>query len=159
MALTSSQDSKATPAQTLGQTAPGEPRLSLDSVTPLQDGINGGWWPRSRDAGAELPALIAELNTRAGRVSRVAVQAAAFDNIPHQLTAGGHKVRVAWFRYMNPQTISVTMADRHRLTLLVIPPRASQATAAKALSLAASGRRAGPPEGILAAAGIPADTG
>jgi Family of unknown function (DUF5994) len=69
-------------------------------VTPLPDGINGGWWPRSRDAGAELPALIAELNTRA-----------------------------------------------------------SQVAAAQALSLAASGRRAGPPEAILAAAGIPAGTG
>lgn len=146
------------PARTPDQTAPDEPRLSLDSVTPLQDGINGGWWPRSRDAGAELPALIAELNTRAGRVSRVALQADAFGNIPHQLTAGGHKVRVAWFRYMNPLTISVTMADRHRLTLLVIPPQASQVAAAKALSLAAADR-AGPPEAILAAAGIPADTG
>jgi hypothetical protein len=81
----------------------GNDNLKPDSVTSLQDGINGGWWPQSRDAGAELPALIAELNTRAGRVSRVALQADAFGNIPHQLTAGGHKVRVAWFRYMNPR--------------------------------------------------------
>jgi HSP20 family molecular chaperone IbpA len=120
-------------------------------------GINGGWWPRSRDAGAELPGLIAGLSTQAGRVSRVALQADAFSSIPHQLTVGGHKVHVAWFRHMNVHTVSLTMAARDYLTLLVVPPQASPAAAAEALRLAASGRGAGSPEAILAAAGIAAD--
>jgi hypothetical protein len=134
--------------------APGRARLSLDPATARRAGIHGGWWPRSRDAEAELPGLIAELGTRSGRVSRVALQADAFSNIPHKLDVGGHHVPVAWFRYMNRHTAIVTMAGRDDLVLLVIPPRSSPAAAAEALELAASGRRADPPEAILAAAGI-----
>jgi hypothetical protein len=136
------------------QAAPDGARLSLGPAKARRAGINGGWWPRSRDAGAELPGLIAGLSTRAGRVNRVALQVGAFGNIPRQLTVGGRKVRVAWFRYMNMHTVSLTMADRDDLTLLVIPPQASPVTAAEALRLAASGRHTGPPEAILAAAGV-----
>jgi Family of unknown function (DUF5994) len=134
--------------------APDRARLSLDPATVRQAGIHGGWWPRSRDAAAELPGLIAELSTRAGRVSRVGLQADAFGNIPHKLTVSGRKVPVGWFRYMNKHTVILTMAGRDDLVLLVIPPLASPEAAVEALGLAASGRRAGPPEAILAAAGI-----
>ena len=141
------------------QRAPDSARISLDPATLRRAGIHGGWWPRSRDAAAELPGLIAELNTRAGRVSRVALQADAFGNIPHKLTVGGRNVAVAWFRYMNKHTAILTMVGRDHLVLLVIPPKASPAAAAEALELAASGRRAGPPEAILEAAGITAGSG
>ncbi len=138
--------------------APDGARLSLDPATVRLAGIHGGWWPRSRDAAAELPGLIAELSTRAWRVSRVALQPDAFGNIPHKLTVGGRKVPVAWFRYMNKHTVILTMASRDDLVLLVIPPRASPQAATEALRLAASSQRAGPPEAILAAAGIPASS-
>lgn len=138
--------------------APDRARLSLDPATVRKAGIRGGWWPRSWDAAAELPGLIAELSTRAGRVSRVALQADAFANIPRKLTVGGRKVPVGWFRHMNRHTAIVTMAGRDDLVVLVIPPLASPAAAAEALELAASGRCAGPPEAILAAAGIAADS-
>ena len=133
-------------------------RLSLVPAPASQPGLGGGWWPRSRDATAELPGLIAELSGRAGRVSRVALPAAAFGNIPHQLTVRGRKVRVAWFRYMNINTVLLTMADRDDLVLLVIPPMAHPAAAVRAL-LAASDPGAGPADAILAAAGITAGSG
>jgi Family of unknown function (DUF5994) len=129
-------------------------RLSLDRASGRQAGIHGGWWPRSGDATAELPGLIAELSARAGRVSRVALQADAFANIPKKVDVGGRRVPVAWFRYMNKHTAIMTMADRDHLVLLVIPPLASPAAAAEALRLAASSRRAGTPEAVLAAVGI-----
>jgi len=132
-------------------------RLSLVPATAPRAGLGGGWWPRSRDATAELPGLIAELSTRAGRVSRVALQADAFDNIPHKLTVGGRKVHVAWFRYMNMNTVILTMAGRDDLVLLVVPPLAPPAAAARALR-AVSGPGAGPAAAILAAAGIAADS-
>jgi Family of unknown function (DUF5994) len=131
-------------------------RLCLVPASALQMGLGGGWWPRSRDATAELPGLIAELSARGRRVSRVAVQADAFGNIPHQLTLGGRKVHVAWFRYMNINTVLLTMAGRDDLVLLVVPPHARPAAAAQALR-AASGPGAGRADAILAAAGIPAD--
>ncbi len=145
------------PATTAARASVSGTRLSLVPATAPQAGLSGGWWPRSRDATAELAGLIAELSARAMRVSRVAVQADAFDNIPHKLTVGGRKVHVAWFRYMNMNTVLLTMADRDDLVLLVIPPLAPPAAAARALR-AASGPGAGPADAILAAVGITADS-
>jgi hypothetical protein len=87
----------------------------------------------------------------------VALQADAFNNIPHRLTVGGRKMRVAWFSYMNINTVLLTMADRDDLVLLVVPPLAPPAAAAQALR-AASGPDAGPADAILTAAGITADS-
>ncbi len=146
-------------ANTADQASLDGARLSLVPATAPHAGLGGGWWPRSRDATAELPGLIAELSARAGRVSRVALQVGAFDNIPHRLTVGGRKVRVAWFRYMNANTVILTMADRDDLVLLVVPPLAPPVAAAQALRAVASGPGAGPADAILAAAGIAVDTG
>jgi hypothetical protein len=151
MALTSTQVINISPANTPDQIAPHRARLSLDPATIRQAGVHGGWWPRSRDAAAELPGLLTELSTRAGRVRRVALQVGAFDNIPHQLTVGGRKVRVGWFKYMNPHTALLTMADQYDLILLVVPPETSPVAAAEALRLAASGSPEWPPEAMLAA--------
>jgi Family of unknown function (DUF5994) len=140
-----------------GQASVSGARLSLVPATAPHAGLGGGWWPRSRDATTELPGLIAELSARVGRVSRVAVQAGAFGNIPHKLTVGGRKVHVAWFRYMNPNTILLTMAGRDDLVLLVVPPHAPPAAAARALR-AVSGPGAGPADAILAAASIEVDS-
>jgi Family of unknown function (DUF5994) len=156
MTLTSTGHSTETSASNTGTGAPGWTRLSLESSTRRPAGIHGGWWPASRNATAELPGLIAGLSAMAGRVSRVAVQADAFSDIPHQLVADGRKVHVAWFRYMNPNTVILTMAGRDDIILLVIPPAASPEAAAQALRLAAASRQPGPAEDILAAAGIPA---
>jgi hypothetical protein len=143
-------------ASTPDQASPDAARLSL-ARTPTGPGLGGGWWPRSRDATAELPGFLAELSARAGRVSRVALQVAAFDNIPHQLTVRGRKVHVAWFRYMNMNTVILTMADRDDLVLLVVPPLTPPAAAARALR-AASAPGGGPADAILAAAGEAADS-
>jgi hypothetical protein len=147
----------STVATTAAQASADGVRLCLVPATTSQSGLGGGWWPRSRDATAELPGLIAELSARVGRVSRVALQADAFENIPRQLTVSGRRVRVAWFRYMNINTVLLTMADRDDLVLLVIPPLALPAAAEEALR-AVSGPGAGPPDAILAAAGITADS-
>ena len=157
MALTGTQVMKVIPSSTTDQITPDRARLSLDPATIRQAGVHGGWWPRSRDAAAELPGLLTELSTRAGRVSRVALQVGAFDNIPHQLTVGGRRVRVGWFTYMNPHTALLTMADRYDLILLVVPPEASPVAAAEALRLAASRRPERLAEAMLAA-GVAADS-
>jgi hypothetical protein len=147
----------STLADTPDQASPDGTRLSLVPASARPAGLGGGWWPRSRDATAELPGLIAELSARAGRVSRVALQVGAFDNIPHQLTVRGRKVHVAWFRYMNRNTVILTMAARDDLVLLIVPPLTPPAAAAQALR-AASARGGGPADAILAAAGVAADS-
>lgn len=137
--------------------AESDARLSLDPAHPGRLGISGGWWPRSRDAGAELPAMLTELSAQAGRVRRVALQLDAFSDIPHLIMINGRPVHVAWFRSMDPMTINMTMAARDNLTLLVIPPGASADNAAEALRLAAASTGAERPEEILASAGIMSD--
>ena len=157
MALASAQDITSDSASTTAQTASDAARLSLRPAGTRPAGISGGWWPRSADASAELPGLLRELSSQAGRVTRVALQAEAFSNIPRLLTVGGRKVRVAWFRYMNSRTVILTMADgRDDLVLLIVPPQAEPSAAAEALRLASSGSDAGRAEAILAAAGVPA---
>jgi hypothetical protein len=137
--------------------AEGDARLSVDPAHPGQLGISGGWWPRSRDAAAELPAMLTELSARAGRIRRVALQLDAFSDIPHLITINGRPVHVAWFRSMDPMTINMTMAARDNLTLLVVPPGASADNAAEALRLAAASSGTERPEEILASAGITSD--
>ncbi len=95
--------------------------------------------------------MLKAMTPAAGHVSRVAVQAAAFGNIPHRVTVGGRKVPVAWFRSMNRLTVSLTMAGRDDLVLLVVPPQASAASADRALKAAAAGT--GDAKVMLAAAG------
>lgn len=142
-----------------GHGVPEAVRLSLAPAGRRAQGNFGAWWPRSRDAAAELPGLIAGLATPTRRVSRVAVQADAFANIPHQLTVNGRRVRVAWFRSLNPLTVLLTMAGDPDLTLLVIPADASPAAGDAALELAAKADRPKTPAAILAAAGIGAEAG
>jgi hypothetical protein len=154
MALAGIEDTRTVAASPLDQTVPDVVRLSLDPAGARRDGINGGWWPHRTDAGLELPGLIAEVNSRAGRVSRVALPVSAFSNIPHELAVGGRTVRIAWFRYMNVHTVLLTMASHDDLVLLVIPPEASPSAAAEGLRLAAAGTPGVRPEAMLAAAGI-----
>jgi Family of unknown function (DUF5994) len=65
-------------------------RVSFDSALIRHGAVDGGWWPRSRNALTELPALIAALDARPGvRVQRLAIHSDEWDEIPHQLTADG----------------------------------------------------------------------
>jgi hypothetical protein len=70
------------------------------------------------------------------------------------VTVAGRRVRVGWFRQMDPDTIGVTRAFQDRVALLVVPPQATTAAAGVAMAMAAdAANRAGPAD-ILAAAGI-----
>src|SRR5437764_8791363 len=87
-------------------------RISFDPALIRHGAVDGGWWPRSRNALTELPGLIAALDVLPGvRVQRVAVHRDEWDDIPRQLTGGGgHRVRVDWFTTISRHTVSVTIA-------------------------------------------------
>ncbi|HET7666291.1 MAG TPA: DUF5994 family protein [Mycobacterium sp.] len=66
--------------------------------------LAGMWWPRSRDAAAELPELIAAASPRlGGPVTRVSLNVDAWD-APHdvRLAVSGQVVRLGWFHYIDP---------------------------------------------------------
>jgi len=96
--------------------------------------LDGGWWPRSRDATAQLPALVAGLNVRSGVVLRLAVDVLAWDEIPRRIAVDGHEVRVGRFTDTN-HVIVVTLGHREHLLLLVVPPLAPEKAALAALAL------------------------
>jgi hypothetical protein len=122
-------------------TGPPPARVSFDSALIRHGAVDGGWWPRSRNALTELPALIAALDARPGvRVQRLAVQRDEWDEIPHQLTAdGNHFVRVDWFNTIPHHTVSVTTAGgREPIALLVVSPDTPTETAWAEMNIAAT---------------------
>ena len=116
-------------------------RVMFDSALIRHGAVDGGWWPRSRNAPTELPALIAALDARPGvRVQRLAVHRYEWDEIPRQLTAdGSHFVRVDWFTAIARHTVRVTVAGgRDPIALLVVPPGTPTVTAWDQMNIAAT---------------------
>src|SRR4051812_35830420 len=106
-------------ADILSPAIPLTSRLSLDPALRRQGILDGGWWPRSRDAGAELPLLVSSLNARVGTIVRLGIDARDWDDIPRRLTVGGHVVRVGRFADVNHKII-VTRGPQDHIMLLVI---------------------------------------
>ena len=148
----------STPTTAPAPTPPPAPpglRLQLDPTMAGTGAVDGGWWPRSRDPDAELPGLIAGLDSSLGPVTRVALNLDTWDSAPRRVAvSGGRRVRVGWFRHMDAHTIGVTRASQDRLALLVVPPEATGEAAEIAMAMAADAANNARPADILAAAGI-----
>jgi hypothetical protein len=136
---------------------PSPSRLCLCPTLPGRGGLDGGWWPRSRDPAVELPKLIADLNAHLGQhavVTRAALNLTAWDRTPRRVAIGDRIVPVGWFHAVDVDTIALTTTRRDRVTLLVVPPEATAESAAVALAMAALGDSGVHPLAILAASGI-----
>jgi hypothetical protein len=129
-------------------------RLRLDPTMAGTGAVDGGWWPRSRDPDAELPGLIAGLDSSLGPVTRVALNLDAWDTAPRRVAVDGRRVHVGWFSHMDAHTIGVTRASQDRVALLVVPPQAITAAAEIAMAMAADAANNARPADILAAARI-----
>jgi hypothetical protein len=134
--------------------APPGLRLQLDPTMAGTGAVDGGWWPRSRDPDAELPDLIAGMDSSLGPVTRMALNLDAWGSAPRRVAVDGRRVRVGWFRQMDAHTIGLTRAAQDRVVLLVVPPQATTAAAQIAMAMAADGANSAGPADILAAAGI-----
>ena len=146
----------AAPPSTRSSAPPGL-RLQLNPTMAGTAAVDGGWWPRSRDPDAELPGLIAGLDSSLGLVTRVALNLDAWGSAPRRVAVDGRRVHVGWFRQMDAHTIGLTRAPKDRVVLLVVPPEATTAAAQIAMAMAADGANSAGPADILAAAGIGED--
>jgi Family of unknown function (DUF5994) len=151
MTTATSTPATAPPAQTA---APPGLRLQLDPTMAGTGAVDGGWWPHSRDPEAELPGLIAGLDSSLGPITRVALNLDAWDAAPRRVAVDGRHLRVGWFRHMDAHTIGVTRASQDRVILLVVPSQATAAGAGIAMAMAADADSSAGPADILAAAGI-----
>jgi hypothetical protein len=155
--IRSDSGDRTTAAPPAGQSVPQGLRLRLDPTLAGRGILDGGWWPRSPDPEAELPDLIAGLESSLGVITRVALNLDAWDSAPRRLVVDGRRVHVGWFRAMNADTIGVTNASRDRFVLLVVPPQATPASAASAMAMAADPASSARPADLLAASGIGAE--
>lgn len=96
-------------------------RLSL-APPGRRGGVDGLWWPCSRDAGAELPALIAAVDHRLGRITLgVTLHPDAWGHVPLLVPARGRQVRVSRTRGADPRVVTLALAGSEHLILLIVP--------------------------------------
>jgi hypothetical protein len=106
-------------------------RLSLAPTGPAPALLDGAWWPRSRDLGAELPSLTAVLDPLWGRITRVTVNPTHWRVVPRKVPVAGHVVNVGWFlAEQDPHELLLLSYHMGRWNLLVIPPGTDPASAA-----------------------------
>ncbi|GHD19469.1 hypothetical protein GCM10010313_50700 [Streptomyces violarus] len=106
-------------------------RLSLAPAGSAPALLDGAWWPRSRDLGAELPALTAVLDPLWGRITRVTVNPAQWPVIPRKVPVAGHVVNVGWFlAEQDPHELLLLSYHVGRWNLLVVPPQTTPESAA-----------------------------
>jgi hypothetical protein len=130
------------------------PRLRLKPKAPATGYVDGAWWPRSRDLAAELPVLLAVLAVRPGRIERVTYNLTRWEPAPSRLVIEGRAVRLDGFRSQPPDTVTVIGQERQRLTLLVVPPETTPASAHDALMAASRRDNVDSTETLLALRGI-----
>jgi len=123
-------------------------RLRLKPQAPTTGYVDGAWWPRSRDLVTELPALVAVLQIRLGRVERVSYNLTAWGPTERTIEVDGLVVRLAGYRSQHPDTVDV-IGPRQQLTLLVVPPESSAQAAHRALMAAGRLGNTDPVEDLL----------
>ena len=131
---------------------PGTALLRLETTHSRQGVLDGAWWPRSRDIGAELPDLIHVLAGHLGPITRVGLDATAWDELPTRLVIDDRVVHIDSFP-VGDNTVLITRGDQDHFSLLVIPPHATPDAAHAAMA------RAVRPDNISPAAPILIDTG
>ncbi len=86
--------------------------------------LDGLFWPHSRDAVAELTALIPLVSEHlGGPVTRVSLNIDAWGpDQPRRLRVGDTLVRLGWFHTLDASTVTLGRGTFNRVTLAVIPP-------------------------------------
>ena len=131
---------------------PGTAILRLQTTHERTGILDGAWWPRSRDIGAELPGLIAALTGHLGPVTRVGLDSSAWEELPTRLIIDDRVVHID-SSPVGDDTVLVTRGDQDLFSLLVVPPHATPDAARDAMA------RAVRADNLTQAAQILIDTG
>ncbi|MFD4855817.1 DUF5994 family protein [Streptomyces atratus] len=114
---------------------PGTALLRLVTTHTREQVLDGAWWPRSHDIGAELPGLIAALTEHLGPILRVGLDAGAWEELPTRLVIDDRVVHIDSFP-VGDDTILITRGDQDHFALLVVPPHATSEAARAAMGRA-----------------------
>lgn len=114
---------------------PGTALVRLETTHAREGILDGAWWPRTRDIGAELPSLISALTERLGPVTRVGLDGSAWDGLPTRMTVDDRVVRIDSFP-VGDDTILITRGEGDLFSLLLVPPDTSPDAALAAMARA-----------------------
>ncbi|MGW1025107.1 DUF5994 family protein [Streptomyces sp. NPDC002577] len=114
---------------------PGCALLRLETTESREGVLDGAWWPRSRDIGAELPALLSALIEHIGPVRRVGLDTAAWEGLPTRIVVDDQVVHIDAFP-VGDDTVLITRGDQELFSLLVVPPNATPEAARTAMAQA-----------------------
>jgi hypothetical protein len=119
--------------------APVVSRLEFRADPAVRAILDGAWWPRSRDAVAELTNLITALDARHTPVTRIMLNPGAWGSHPRRLGVAGRTVRLGWFTTLDASLLIATTSSDQRVDLLVVSPDAPPASAQTAITMACDG--------------------
>ncbi|MGW2740947.1 DUF5994 family protein [Streptomyces sp. NPDC001450] len=114
---------------------PGCALLRLETTQSREGVLDGAWWPRSRDIGAELPALLSALTGHLGPVTRVGLDTTAWEGLPTRIVVDDRVVRIDSFP-LGDDTVLITRGDKDIFSLLVVPPDTAPEAARAAMAQA-----------------------
>ncbi|WP_171117914.1 MULTISPECIES: DUF5994 family protein [unclassified Streptomyces] len=112
---------------------PGTAVVRLETTHDRRAVLDGAWWPRSRDIATELPALIAALAEYLGPVTRVGLDAGAWEALPTRLVIDDRVVHIDSFP-VGDDTVLITRGEQDLFSLLVVPPHATPDAARAAMA-------------------------
>lgn len=132
-------------------------RLWMKPHGPVGGYVDGGWWPRTRDAEAAFTELVTALVPWTGPVVRIAYNLDEWHTDIRRLMVGKRCIRLEGFRAAPADTVAVTGTNRNRVSLLVVPPGTPAGVAHAALRTAADPDVAATVAEILTSTGIRLD--
>lgn len=112
---------------------PGTALLRLETTESRTGVLDGAWWPRSRHIGTELPALVGALTRHIGPITRIGLDAEAWEELPTRLVIEDRVVRIDSYP-VGDDTVLITRGDRDCFSLLVVPPHATPEAALAAMA-------------------------
>ncbi|MGW1745142.1 DUF5994 family protein [Streptomyces sp. NPDC002092] len=114
---------------------PGCALLRLETTQSREGVLDGAWWPRSRDIGAELPELLSALTGHLGPVTRVGLDTAAWAGLPTRIVVDDRVVHIDSFP-VGDDTVLITRGEQDLFSLLMVPPDATPEAARAAMAQA-----------------------
>ncbi|MFI8996605.1 DUF5994 family protein [Streptomyces sp. NPDC053542] len=129
---------------------PGIALLRLETTRSRQGVLDGAWWPRTRNIETELPQLINALTEHLGPITRVGLDASAWESLPTRLVIDDRVVHLD-SDPVGDDTVLVTRGDKDHFALLVVPPDATADAAREAMARAVRADNITPAAQILVA--------
>ncbi|MFF8275370.1 DUF5994 family protein [Streptomyces lateritius] len=137
---------------------PGTALLRLETARSRQGVLDGAWWPRTRDVEQELPPLVAVLTEHLGPITRVGLDASAWNGVPTRLVVDDRVVHLDSFP-VGDDTVLITRGENDHFALMVVPPDTAPEAARTAMARAVHAENVTHAAEILVAALPPLTTG